>query len=183
MSLDRGGATMKRIATIGTPGVLLALLFFSSAAAAQTCRQTIAASTPDSKFTVRLNGTVVHKPTGLMWMRCSLGQNWDDKTCSGTASTYAWAAALQAADRQTFAGYNDWRLPNKNELESILEEQCVTPAINETMFPATPPVYFWTSSPFVGLANGAWSIDFGYGSVNATVKTGQLNVRLVRGGR
>jgi hypothetical protein len=173
---------MKHYLTISLAGALLAMLCQPMVVSAQTCR-TFAATTPDSKFNLRDNGTAVHRPTGLMWMRCSLGQSWDGKTCGGTAATYSWGAALQAANRQTFAGYADWRLPNKNELESILEEQCFSPAINEKVFPATPPVYFWTSSPFVGLTTSAWSIDFGYGSVNATVKSGILNVRLVRGGR
>jgi hypothetical protein len=174
---------MKRYVKILLAGLLLTLICNPPASAAQTCKQTITASTPDSQFNVRVNGTVVHKPTGLMWMLCSLGQTWDGKTCSETATTYTWGAALQAASRHTFSGYNDWRLPNKNELESILEERCFSPAINANIFPATPPAYFWTSSPFVGLADGAWSIDFGYGLVNASVKSGALNVRLVRGGR
>jgi hypothetical protein len=115
-------------------------------------------------------------------MRCSLGQNWDGKTCRGAAATYSWGAAFQAADRYEFAGYKDWRLPNKNELESLVEANCSSPAINERVFPATPPAYFWSSSPYAGLANGAWSMDFCYGLVNASVKNGSLNVRLVRGG-
>lgn len=163
-------------------GTFLAVTFVSMAAA-QNCKQSITATTPDIGFNAKSDGTVVHKPTGLMWMRCSLGQTWDGKTCNGTAGTYSWGAALQAAKRAAFAGYTDWRLPNKNELESILEAKCGAPAINEKIFPATPPVYFWTSSPFAGLDNAAWNIDLGYGAVNASVKTGLLNVRLVRGGR
>lgn len=162
--------------------LLLTLAFISSAAAAQTCNKAIIATTPDARFTIGNDGTATHKPTGLTWMRCSLGQTWDGKTCSGEASVFTWGAALQAANRHAFAGHSDWRLPNKNELASIVEEACSAPAINVKVFPATPPAFFWSSSPYAGLAQGAWSVDFGFGPVNASVKTGSLNVRLVRGG-
>jgi hypothetical protein len=173
---------MKRNLTVFSACLLLAYIFLPAGAAAQSCNKSIAASTPDTSFTIRNDGTATHKPTGLMWMRCSLGQQWDGQTCRGMAVGYTWGAALQAANRYEFAGYTDWRLPNKNELETIFEGNCVLPATNDRVFPATPPVYFWSSSPYAGLADGAWSLDFGYGSVNASVKSGSLNARLVRGG-
>lgn len=162
---------------------LLLMVFVPAISAAQVCNPAIIASTPDAAFTLRNDGTATHRATGLMWMRCSLGQSWNGKSCGGTAAVYTWEAALQAASRDTFAGFSDWRLPNKNELEMILEESCHSPAINERAFPATPPAYFWTSSPYAGLATGAWSVDFSFGQVNASVKNGNLPVRLVRGGR
>ena len=163
--------------------LLLTLLLAGPTAAAQVCKSSIVATAPDYAFTMQKDGTALHRASGLIWMRCSLGQNWDGKGCSGDAASLTWEAALQDAAKQVFAGQSDWRLPSKNELETILEENCHSPAINERVFPATPPAYYWTSSPYTGLATGAWSIDFGYGSVNASVKTGSLNVRLVRGGR
>ena len=159
----------------------LLLLFFSSPCGAQTCKDSIVATTPDSRFTPHKDGTVTHIATGLMWMRCSVGQKWDGKTCTGEAVSLDWQKALQAADQQAFAGHSDWRLPNKNELASIMEERCTAPAINDKIFPNTPAVFFWSSSPYTGLADGAWSLDFGYGSINASVKSGNLHLRLVRG--
>jgi hypothetical protein len=161
--------------------LVAALLLLPPLAAAQVCKDTIRPSTPDENFTLHGDGTVTHKTTGLTWMRCSLGQTWDAKTCSGSAAVYTWGDALRAADAHELAGHTDWRLPNKNELESILEDRCHSPAVNAAVFPATPPVYFWTSSPYAGFANAAWSVDFGFGSVNASVKTGSLPARLVRG--
>ena len=174
---------MKRYLIVLPFCLLLAPLLVDPAVAAQTCKSSIVVTTPDIRFTLRSDGTATHTVSGLTWMRCSLGQNWDGKGCGGTATAYTWEAALQAAAKQTFAGQSDWRLPSRNELETILEESCHSPAVSERVFPATPPAYFWTSSPYAGLASGAWSIDFGYGSVNASVKSGNLNVRLVRGGR
>jgi hypothetical protein len=174
---------MKRNVTIFPAAILLACLLLPVGAAAQTCNKSLAATAPDVSFTILKDGTVTQKATELMWMRCSLGQSWDGKTCSGTAASYSWEEALQAASQQKFAGFSDWRLPNKNELETIFEGSCELPAINDLVFPATPPAYFWSSSPYAGQASGAWSVDFGYGSVIASVKSAKLNVRLVRGGR
>lgn len=166
---------------VGCSAVLFALLPVFPAAA-QTCREPVPATTPDSRFTVHNNGTVIHKSTGLTWMRCSLGQSWDGKTCSGQAEGFDWRKSLQAARDHEFAGRTDWRLPNKNELASIVEERCASPAINARIFPNTPAAYFWSSSPYAGLGDGAWSVDFGYGTINASVKNGSnLHVRLVRG--
>ena len=160
--------------------LLLTLVSPLLAEAAQTCDDAILATSAESSFTVHNDGTVIDTRTGLMWMRCSLGQKWDGKTCSGQAAIYSWAAGLKAAASQNFAGYSDWRLPNKNELESIVEGRCISPAINAKVFPDTPAVYFWSASPYAGQSHGAWSVDFGYGTVNASVKTGKINVRLVR---
>jgi hypothetical protein len=174
---------MKRNSTILQVILLLTFFSLSRGAAAQSCNRSIPASSPETSFTSLSDGTATQKATGRMWMRCSLGQNWDGKTCGGTAATYSWEAALQAANRFDFAGHKDWRLPNKKEMETIFEESCDLPAINDSVFPATPSAFFWSSSPYAGLANGAWSVDFGYGSVIASVKSAKLNVRLVRGGR
>ena len=159
---------------------LLLGLLSKPAPGAQKCSDLIASSTPESSFLLHNDGTVLQKTTGLIWMRCASGQTWDGNTCSGSAAIFTWAEALQNATRENFAGYQDWRLPNKNELDAILEERCVAPAINKTIFPATPADYFWTSSPYSGLSTGAWSVDFGFGVVTATEKKGKLHMRLVR---
>jgi hypothetical protein len=162
----------------------IALLFaIPSVVQAQSCKESILATTPDGHFSMKHDGTATHNTTGLMWMRCSLGQNWDGKGCSGSAAALSWQGALQSARDFEHAGFNDWRLPNKNELESIVEERCSAPAINTNVFPGTPSAHYWSSSPYAGLSSGAWNVDFGFGSVNASVKTGSIFVRLVRGGQ
>jgi hypothetical protein len=148
--------------------------------AEQKCKDTIIATNPDSSFIFHKDGTVTQKTTGLMWMRCALGQEWDGASCIGNAAIFSWREALNAAVLHKFSDYSDWRLPNKNELESIVEERCVAPCINSKAFPATPQSFHWSSTPYAGLASGAWSVDFGFGVVTATEKSGKINVRLVR---
>ena len=47
----------------------------------QHCDNKFPESTPTSAFTLYEDGTAVHHKTGLMWMRCALGQTWDGSTC------------------------------------------------------------------------------------------------------
>ncbi len=111
-----------------------------------TCPGTVgASSTPDSDFMVNANGTVVHNTTELMWKRCNEGLT--GLACAtGTATFITWFAALTTAKTSSFAGYGDWRVPNKQELESLVDATCGFPAINETIFPGTKPAETWIST-------------------------------------
>lgn len=171
----------KAINTIGYLSAVMLLLAAHSSAA--TCRNDITASTPDQDFTLHNDGTVTHNSTGLMWMRCSLGQTWDGSTCTGAASTFTWQNALGEAQSHNFAGHSDWRLPNKNELASLVEQRCVSPAINSEIFPSTPTGSFWSSSPYAYGSNGAWLVGFGNGNVYDGSKGNYYPVRLVRAGQ
>lgn len=151
----------------------------------QECRENFAVpSTPIEDFEFDdSRGIVIHRVTGLIWMRCSLGQTWDGQgSCKDFPKSYSWQDALKAAESFVFAGYSDWRLPNKNELTSILETQCVSPSINLKVFPNTPITYYWTSSNFVNNNQYAWSVHFNNSFVTNEYKSGALQVRLVRGG-
>jgi hypothetical protein len=143
------------------------------------CNNAIHRTTPDQAFTLHDDGTVTHNTTGLMWMRCPVGQTWNGSTCGGKLYGYTWKIALQIAEEFSFAGYNDWRLPNKNELASIVERACQDPAINTAVFPNKDVSYVWSSSPNFGQA---WSVDFGEGFVTPYAKYVGSYVFLVRGG-
>jgi hypothetical protein len=138
-------------------------------------------STPVNRFINNENGTVTDKSTGLTWKRCSEGLSGE--SCeTGSAITLTWEEALKAGAGSLFAGKNDWRLPTIKELGSIVERQCTMPAINEIVFPATPTMAFWTSTPYAGNPNFAWNIYFPYGISDGNNKNYSFFVRLVRGG-
>jgi hypothetical protein len=150
----------------------------------------VPASTPTSGFDLH-DDTVTHTATGLTWMRCSLGQDWDGDTgtCFGVADTYSWEEALNAVaalnEGEGFAGHTDWRLPNKNELASIVEARCWSPHINAAVFPDTQPGYWWSSSPYGGVtpSGQAWRVDFDGGFVNWASRSNSYSVRPVRAGQ
>lgn len=106
-------------------------------------------SAPTERFVDNGDGTVTDSASGLMWMRCALGQAWNGNTCDGEASTYAWPAAQAAADEANASGnyfFSDWRVPGLRDLAMIIERNCVNPRINLAVFPNTASDFFWTSS-------------------------------------
>lgn len=162
---------------------LVSLCFLSNAIANGSCTNentAIPFSTPNSDFTIYDNGTVTHNTTGLMWMRCSIGQTWQGESCTGVASSFTWQQAL-AQNGTDYAGHSDWRVPNKNELASIVELRCYNPSINGVIFPNTPDSWFWSSSPYAHDSGYAWYVGFRYGYVSGSNKNDYgLRVRLVR---
>ena len=164
-------------------GLCLALVA-AGASAAQTCTySSIPATAPASRFTDNRDGTVTEKATGLQWKRCSEGQIWSGGTCTGSATSHNWRQALQLADEASYAGKSDWRLPNTNELESIVEAACASPAIDLAVFPGTPSSVFWSSKPVASDTDSAWVREFNFGSGRSLSKFSARQVRLVRGGQ
>ncbi|MCX7067015.1 MAG: DUF1566 domain-containing protein [Methylococcales bacterium] len=156
--------------------LVLTLLFCLSPAFAVDYKDFIHA-TPTSDFIDNGDGTVTHKITGLTWMRCSMGQTWTGSSCSGNVTKYK----LDKAMALTLKG--DWRLPNIDELLSIVEKENQKPTINTTIFPDTPIYGFWSSSPsYIDPYNGAWLVSFsdGYSGFGGSY---DYAVRLVRGGQ
>lgn len=143
----------------------------------------VPASTPAGAFAEAGDGTVVHLPTGLVWQRCALGQDWTGAACIGTPDALRWDAALTAADLHVQDGAEDWRVPNRNELASIVEDRCHGPALNGTVFPDAADGAYWTGSPVTGQADQAWTVDFAGGAVLPATTAGLRAVRLVRGGQ
>ena len=156
---------------ISTTGALLLLLSLSPAA--------------NAAFTDNGDGTVTDTVTGLMWDQCSQGQS-GSACATGAATTMTWSAALTAAVtaiNANYKGYADWRLPNKNELESLGDIAAATaPTINLTAFPATPGILYWSSTTYTHTpsAANAWLVNFDNFDVGVDVKTNSFAVRLVR---
>lgn len=153
-------------------------------------------TTPTNDFAFNDNGTVIHRKTGLMWMRCPLGYELEedssgDEICGLEGNReHSWQEALVAAQNADYGRYSDWRLPNRNELESIVELACFDPAINSGAFPPlNPPLIgspyqlaFWSSSPVMSSANAneAWAVIFTTGRVQESLRSSPYHIRLVR---
>jgi hypothetical protein len=76
--------------------------------------------------------TITDKATGLMWTKADSGSgmNW--------SNALAWVQAKNAA---RYLGYNDWRLPNAKELQSIVD---YTRSPDTTTSAAIDPVFACT---------------------------------------
>jgi hypothetical protein len=169
-------------------GLLLGTLLLSTQPLlAQTCNGSVTATAPNSRYTDNGDSTVTDSQTGLMWKQCSEGQGTTTTACdTGSTATYTWQGALQQAQTINgtgFAGYADWRLPNRNELASLIERSCYSPSINITVFPNTAASDYWSASPDASYSNSAWLVHFFSGHVRYYGKVNASNVRLVRGGQ
>ena len=137
--------------------------------------------TPNSRYSINGDGTVTDLITGLMWKQCPEGLSGDD--CSvGTAATLVWGGSMKAARDSVFAGYDDWRLPNIKEFQSIVALDKYNPAINTDVFPSPGSVLsFWTSTPRMLPINQSWRVNFAIGLNENKNRTGSQNSqRLVR---
>jgi len=122
----------------------------------------------ENDFVDNKDGTVTDNATGLMWAQ-------DD-----SQKAMNWEEALAYAENSTYGGYDDWRLPNIKELQSIVDYSGSFPALDTSVFNITEIVneagnkdypYFWssTSNPYIDKhddpAEGycyAWYVAFGY---------------------
>src|SRR5690606_10093471 len=145
-----------------------------------TCLDNLPRQAPDTRYEIH-DDTVLDTYTGLTWQRCALGQQWNkEKTlCQlklDQQRLFTWGEALTAATLVE----QGWRLPNKNELDSIIDRACTGPAVNETAFPDTTLAGFWTSTPARHSDGYSWQIDFATGTLIALPTDTKLSVRLVR---
>ena len=141
----------------------------------------VSATVGDSAVTRYLNnndGTITDSTTNLIWMRCSVGQIWDGTTCSGIPGGYDWPHARDLT--LELADHNDWRLPNIRELQTILDRNRYSPAVDLIAFPNTAASGFWSASASAD-GSSAWNVDFNYGDVYYSGKHYTFQVRLVRG--
>lgn len=154
----------------------------SALQAGAVCNDFLNASAPADRFVVE-EATAVDLHTGLRWARCAAGYDWAGGACirnTQLAESFDWQSALQYSTAATYAGEAGWRLPNKNELDSLVERKCEQPAINSEVFPGTDSVNFWTNSMVPHNVGRAWSINFGRGDHNTTTRDTELGVRLVK---
>jgi len=119
------------------------------------------------------DGTITDNATGLIWSEDDSGEgmDWED--------ALAW---VQQKNEESYLGYNDWRLPNAKELQSIVDytrsPQTTNSAAIAPVFKVTPIIdergemnypFYWTSTTHVDAAGGgsgavyvAFGEAFGY---------------------
>jgi uncharacterized protein YjdB len=140
-------------------------------------RDTQLSNPSDESYSDNFDGTVIDYTTGLMWQKCSAGQNALD--CNGTASKDLWENAITYCEGLMLGGHDDWRLPNVKELESLLYGTA-SPSIHGR-FLFTQSNFYWTSTSCS--QSDSYIVNFSDRTSGCNGKTTQNTyVRCVRGG-
>lgn len=96
------------------------------------------------------DGTISDSNTGLMWAQDDDGITLD------------WEDALAYAESSELAGYNNWRLPNVKELQTIVDYSRSPTATNsENIGPAIDPLFSCTQLPS-DVQEAGYDDDYGY---------------------
>jgi hypothetical protein len=128
---------------------------------------------PVNNFLYTGLGTVADISTGLMWQQAI------------APGSYSWKQALAYCETLELAGYNDWRLPNNNELYSITNSPESNPAIDTKYFTYNQnETKFWSSTTKVDSTipgGAAWQVDYYAGTLSQYFKNAYYyEVRAVR---
>ncbi len=129
---------------------------------------TLLATLANAEFT-KTGSIVTDSTTSLQWQ--------DDAVGSQTT----WQGAIDRCEALTLDGYSDWRLPNKNELISIVDLSRYNPSI-KSVFQNTISSHYWSSTTHADGSDNAWYVYFFNSNVEDGNKGYSFYVRCVRAG-
>lgn len=157
---------------------------------------------PSGRFVVGSGATescVSDKLTGLMWPKNGVigfaaiagGVPLDQPNYTNTnpsLNAMNWSNAVTAVAKMNSAltklcGYTDWRLPNVNELKSLINYGESDPMTWLGAKGFANVSISWSSTSYAPNNNYAWLVHFKNSDVNSSVKGSWFNVWPVRGGR
>ena len=132
---------------------------------------------PDPRFTVDGTGNcITDNLTGLMWVR------------NPDAIIRTWQQALEFANSLALCGSTDWRLPNVNELDSLVNLGAANQAafLNGQGFGGVQADSYWSSSIWAGFGSSsvplAWAVTMASGGMGPIDRSLSRYVLPVRAG-
>jgi hypothetical protein len=137
---------------------------------------------PVPRFTVNPDTTITDNLTALQWIGDA--STPDIPMCAGGPKT--WGEALTYVDclnAHAYLGGNDWRLPNVNEMESLIHAgvEDVAAWLNAQGFANVDPAPYWTSTTLTQAADRAWGVSLREGMALYSSKGEAKTVWPVRG--
>ena len=133
------------------------------------------------------DGGIRDKDYSYSWLRIINGENTGASTggrCKGgvKCDTYSYVRAM---NEQKLCGYSDWRLPTREEMETLVDYNNTAKGatIDKTYFPEAVPSWYWTASENPRRENFAWYVLFRNGVALNDLKERPKHIRLVRGSR
>lgn len=105
----------------------------------------------------------------------------DGGACAGSRCD-SWHYVL-AVNEAGYCGYDDWRLPGKDEFFSVsdLRRADNPPTMNTAFFVHAQPAEYWSGNDYSFQWDAAWAWNFQYGHDRVDWKKTPKFVRLVRG--
>ena len=97
------------------------------------------------RFEIKENGMAYDSSTNLYWSRCSVGQKLNRGQCVGKAVLATFEDAYSYVDEISNKSARKWRIPNNDELRSIMEKKCINPSVNPNVFPNILVENYWSS--------------------------------------
>jgi len=146
---------------------------------------------PTSRFTANGNGTVTDNLTGLIWLQnANCTETVSGITKGGDSISWdnalTWSNGLASGNCTLTDGSSiaDWRLPDRLELESLVDSSKYSPALPVGHpFTAVQSGYYWSSSTYAANTSDAGVVYMSYGYVLYLSKTNSFYVWPVRGGQ
>ncbi len=114
---------------------------------------------------------VTDDSTSLVWQ-----DDYSDN--GGEVKEEEWSYAITYCKELDLSGYR-WRLPNLNELASLLDDTKHNPSIDDNVFQYTEEDYYWSSTTYSANTSDARLISFKYGLVSSLDKSGTKSIRCV----
>lgn len=120
-----------------------------------------------SKFLDNGNGTIADKSLHLIWQKCSVGHEDEDK-CYGNPTRHTWKEAIKICNKLKL-GNKKWRLPTKDQINSLIDTETYPP-IDINYFPnayqSPDSLSYWLSGNNPLYTSYVWLVDFYFGYLN-----------------
>ncbi len=138
--------------------------------------------------TSQVDNIVLEENTGLMWIRSLSALDRTDRLGARgnvrLAVALNWQAGIDTAAALEYAGFDDWRMPTVNEIDTILDFGISEPALDRAAFPESyarlPSPYFWTSTTSPDTPSSAYYVNLRDGHRHPWSKRTLFAVRPVR---
>ena len=153
---------------------------------------------PSPRFTDNSDGTVTDNLTGLIWLKnancVNATKNWTDSlTFANTLFDGSTSHNNGDCELSDNSNAGNWRLPNRFELESLINLGYFDPTLSNTAgtgkwtdgepFTSVQSNRYWSSTTLSNGSSDGWYVDLDDGLVGSNGKTDSYYVWPVRGGQ